>query len=44
MIEERISEIMSKLSLEEKIGQLNLCGRSPIGGADVTLEERLFLM
>lgn len=39
LIENRISEIMSKLTLEEKVGQLNLLGRSPIGGADVTLED-----
>ena len=39
MFEEKITEILSRLSLEEKVGQLNLLGRSPIGGADVTLED-----
>lgn len=39
MIEKRISEIISNLSLEEKVGQLNLTGRSPVGGADVTITD-----
>ena len=39
MFEEKITEILSRLSLEEKVGQLNLLGRSPIGGADVTLGD-----
>ena len=39
MFEKKITEILSRLSLEEKVGQLNLLGRSPIGGADVTLED-----
>lgn len=38
--EKKISEILSKMTLSEKIGQLNLVGRSPVGGVEVTIAEK----
>lgn len=42
--EERIQEIRSKMTLEEKIGQLQQCGPSLVGAFDVSFDELLNMM
>ena len=37
--EERITELLGKMTLDEKIGQLHQVGPSPVGGFAVSLEE-----
>ena len=43
-VEQKITEIISKMTLEEKIGQLNQLGPSPIGGFEISLEEKKALL
>lgn len=42
--EERIQELRSKMTLEEKIGQLQQCGPSLVGAFDVSFDELLNMM
>lgn len=42
--EERIQEIRSKMTLEEKVGQLQQCGPSLVGAFDVSFDELLNMM
>ena len=42
--EERIREIRSKMTLEEKVGQLQQCGPSLVGAFDVSFDELLNMM
>lgn len=42
--EKKIDELISKMTLEEKIGQLNQLGPSPIGGFEISLEEKKALL
>ncbi|MBQ8611277.1 MAG: beta-glucosidase BglX [Oscillospiraceae bacterium] len=35
----RVEELLAKMTLEEKIGQLNQVGPTPVGGVDLTLAE-----
>lgn len=42
--EERIQELRSKMTLEEKVGQLQQCGPSLVGAFDVSFEELLDMM
>lgn len=37
--EKRIDELLSQMTVDEKIGQLNQVGPSPVGGFSVSLEE-----
>ncbi len=39
MIEQRITDLLGRMTLHEKIGQLNQLGGSPVGGFGVTEEE-----
>lgn len=38
-IEKRIDELMAKMTLEEKIGQLYQTGLSPVGGFEISVKE-----
>lgn len=38
-IEQRIAELLSEMTLEEKVGQLQQCGPSLVGAFDVSFEE-----
>ena len=42
--ESRIRDLLSKMTLEEKIGQLQQCGPSLVGAFDVSFEELLNMM
>lgn len=42
--EERIKELLGKMTLEEKVGQLQQCGPSLVGAFDVSFEELLNMM
>lgn len=42
--EERIQELLSKMTLEEKVGQLQQCGPSLVGAFEVSFEELLNMM
>lgn len=42
--EQKIRELTSKMTLEEKIGQLNQCGPSLVGAFEVSFEELLDMM
>lgn len=42
--EERIRELRAKMTLEEKIGQLQQCGPSLVGAFDVSFDELLNMM
>lgn len=42
--EERIRELRTKMTLEEKIGQLQQCGPSLVGAFDVSFDELLNMM
>ncbi len=42
--EERIQELRSQMTLEEKIGQLQQCGPSLVGAFDVSFDELLNMM
>ncbi len=42
--EERIRTLLSKMTLEEKIGQLQQCGPSLVGAFDVSFDELLNMM
>lgn len=42
--EERIRELRSKMTLEEKVGQLQQCGPSLVGAFDVSFDELLNMM
>lgn len=42
--EERIQELLSKMTLEEKVGQLQQCGPSLVGAFDVSFDELLNMM
>ena len=39
-IEEKITELINKMTLDEKIGQLNQLGPSPLGGFEISLKEK----
>ena len=43
-IEKRIKELMSEMTLEEKVGQLHQAGGSLVGAFDLTLEEILTMV
>lgn len=38
--EKRIDELLSLMTLEEKVGQLHQVGSSPVGGFEISLEEK----
>ena len=40
-IEKRIKDLLSKMTLEEKVGQLHQAGGSIVGAFDLSLEEIL---
>ena len=40
-IEKRIKDLLSKMTLEEKVGQLHQAGGSIVGACDPSLEELL---
>lgn len=42
--DERIKELLGKMTLEEKVGQLQQCGPSLVGAFDVSFEELLNMM
>lgn len=42
--ESRIQELLSKMTIEEKIGQLQQCGPSLVGAFDVSFDELLNMM
>ncbi len=42
--EERIQELLAKMTLEEKVGQLQQCGPSLVGAFEVSFEELLDMM
>lgn len=42
--EEKIEELLSKMTLEEKVGQLQQCGPSLVGAFEVSFEELLDMM
>ena len=42
--EDRIQELLSKMTLEEKVGQLRQCGPSLVGAFEVSFEELLDMM
>ena len=42
--EERIKELRSKMTLNEKVGQLQQCGPSLVGAFDVSFDELLNMM
>ena len=42
--EEKINELLSKMTLEEKVGQLQQCGPSLVGAFEVSFEELLDMM
>ena len=39
-IEEKITELINEMTLDEKIGQLNQLGPSPLGGFEISLKEK----
>lgn len=39
-IEKRVDELLSQMTLEEKIGQLNQIGPSPVGGFEISKKEQ----
>lgn len=43
-IENKINDIISKMTLEEKVGQLQQCGPSLVGAFEVSFEELLDMM
>ena len=38
--EKKIDELLSQMTLDEKVGQLHQVGASPVGGFDISLEEK----
>ena len=38
--EKKIDELLSLMTLEEKVGQLHQVGSSPVGGFEISLEEK----
>lgn len=42
--EQKIDELLSKMTTAEKIGQLTLVGPSPVGGFEISLEEQKKLL
>lgn len=38
--EKKIDELLSRMTLEEKVGQLHQVGSSPVGGFEISLEEK----
>ncbi|MCI9604363.1 MAG: hypothetical protein HFH19_09160, partial [Ruminococcus sp.] len=42
--EQRIQTLLSNMTLEEKIGQLQQCGPSLVGAFDVSFDELLNMM
>ena len=42
--ESRIQKLLSRMTIEEKIGQLQQCGPSLVGAFDVSFEELLNMM
>lgn len=44
LYEEKIQELLAKMTLEEKVGQLQQCGPSLVGAFEVSFEELLDMM
>lgn len=42
--EDKIKELLTKMTVEEKVGQLQQCGPSIVGAFDVSFEELLDMM
>lgn len=42
--EKKIDELLDKMTLDEKIGQLNQLGPSPLGGFEISLNEKKLLL
>jgi len=43
-IEEKIEELISKMTIEEKVGKLNQVGPSPVGGFEISLQEKKLML
>ncbi len=43
-IKEKIEELISKMTIEEKVGQLNQVGPSPVGGFEISLQEKKLML
>ena len=43
-MERKIDELLEKMTLEEKVGQLRQCGPSLVGAFEVSFEELLDMM
>lgn len=43
-IEEKIEALISQMTLEEKVGQLNQVGPSPVGGFEISLQEKKLML
>ena len=43
-IEEKIENLIAQMTIEEKVGQLNQVGPSPVGGFEISLKEKKLML
>lgn len=43
-IEEKIENLIAQMTIEEKVGQLNQVGPSPVGGFEISLQEKKLML
>ena len=43
-IEQRIDELLAKMTLEEKAGQMNQLSASPVGGFEISAEDARLML